>query len=184
MKDSLYFIALLAPDDVSAEITAFKQHIAYNFNSSKALRVMPHITLLPPFKLSTLQHEGLNRWFLNAPVSVSPFTIKLNGFGSFNNSKNPVIYVTPEEVEELRLLQKELFNSFRTNYPEIKAILNFNPHMTIAYRDLSREDYEKAWLYYKDKAYAAGFAVNEVWLLQHNGKQWIPITRKQLNSTS
>lgn len=183
MKDNLYFIAILAPDDVSAEITAFKQDIADNFNSSKALRSMPHITLVPPFKLSAQQHEDLNRWFLNTPVSVSPFTINLNGFGSFNNSNNPVIYVKPEEVGELRILQKELVSSFKINYPEIKAAQSFNPHMTIAYRDLSCENYEKAWPLYEDKTYKATFKTTEVWLLQHNGKSWVQITSKALTDT-
>jgi 2'-5' RNA ligase len=184
MKDNLYFIALLTPDDLSAEITAFKQHIADNFNSRKALRIMPHITIIPPFKLKKEEHGNLTGWFLNLPVASSPFTIQLNGFGSFDNSRHPVIYVKPEENTALRLLQQEVSNAFKAHYPEMQLQKHFNPHMTIAYRDLTREDYEKAWLYYKDKAYAAGFAVNEVWLLQHNGKQWIPITRKQLNSTN
>ncbi len=174
MKENLYFIALIPDEPVDAEITAFKEDFAIRFNSRKALRVMPHITLKTPFKLPGQLHDTLTKWFRELDIPKEPFAIDLNGFGAFNNKHSPVVYVHPVINTPLYTLQQEITRSFRLLFPALvnDMDLKFNPHITVAYRDLSPENFNEAWKEYKHKTYKAVFEVNEVFLLQHDTWKW------------
>src|SRR5215471_5045375 len=92
-KTNLYFIAIMPPKEISEQVTEIKKDFAERFNSSKALRVIPHITLKAPFKFS--DHTELLRWFALTPVATQSFQQELKNFGSFSNKRNPVIFVEP-----------------------------------------------------------------------------------------
>ena len=48
--ENLLFFALIPFRDLRKEITRHKENIAAKFGSSKALNVVPHITVKTPFK--------------------------------------------------------------------------------------------------------------------------------------
>jgi len=182
-QENLYFVALIPHDAVSGEVTEFKNDIALNYNSSKALRTMPHITLKAPFKLLEREHKNLLEWFANLRPRMESFTVELQDFGSFPNKDNPVIYVKPLMTSSLERLQKTILTSFENAYPDIfipYTERNFHPHMTIAFRDLTPEQYERAMDSYQHKKYSAFFKADKFCLLQHNGKQWNVILEHSL----
>lgn len=181
MPENLYFIALLPHEAVSNDITAFRKDFAENYDSSKALRNMPHITLKAPFKLPAAEHDELLQWFANIRPGVETFTVELEDFGSFDNKNNPVIYVKPIMTPRLEALQKAILNSFEHAYPHIPVAYTertFHPHMTIAYRDLTPEQYARAMDVYRHKKYSATFRAEGFCLLQHNGREWRVIAEK------
>ncbi|MDV6169175.1 2'-5' RNA ligase family protein [Flavobacterium sp. DG1-102-2] len=174
-KENLYFVALIPHDTIAGEVTGFKNDFADNYNSSKALRSMPHITLKAPFKLLAREHKNLMEWFTGIRPVVEPFVVELQDFGSFPNKDNPVIYVKPVMTPSLERLQKAILTSFEHAYPEISIPYterNFHPHMTIAYRDLTPEQYERAMDAYQHKKYSASFRADKFHLLQHDGERW------------
>lgn len=180
---NLYFIAIIPPKSIGEEVTAFKNDFAENYNSSKALRVLPHITLKAPFKLDATKHNEILKWFESLSVFTAPFDIQLKDFGTFDNKNNPVIFVNPVINKELEDLQKEIIQGFEKQYPGIPVSYiekKFHPHMTVAYRDLEREEYEKAWQVYKEKQYSTIFAANSFFLLQHDTRQWNTIAEFKL----
>jgi 2'-5' RNA ligase len=182
-QERLYFIALLPPHDVAAQVTEFKMHIATHYNSSRALRVLPHITLKAPFKLSAAEHAGLLEWFKNLPAGILPFMVELKDFGAFANKNSPVIFVPPQMSEQLGTLQAEIIDRFAETYPKVRLNTfehEFKPHMTIAYRDLAPKQFEEAWAVYKDKEFYARFVAERVSLLQHNGLKWNVIAERAL----
>ena len=182
-RENLYFIALITPDAISAEITGFKNDMAQNYSTKAALKSMPHITLKAPFNLPAENHAALLHWFANLGIATSPFEIDINNFGSFANAKNPVIYVHPVMSPSLSGLQKQIITDFEKTYPEIPVHYleqQFRPHITIAYRDLLYPDFERAWAVYKHKTYKAAFTTYSFWLLQHDGTQWNPIAEHLL----
>ncbi|SDQ85925.1 2'-5' RNA ligase [Chryseobacterium soldanellicola] len=171
----LYFIAIYPPQQIIDEIRVFKEDFALHFNNSKALKNDAHITLFPPFSRETALENDIFEAFRKINTYVPSFEILLNGFGSFPNPKNPVIFVKPEENNDLKNLYlkvKERFNFINRS---------FTPHVTVGYRDLSYENYLKAWEIYKDKEYKTKFLVDKILLLRHDGK-WIPIDEKKLNN--
>lgn len=179
---NLYFIAIIPFKELRQKVTELKRDIATRFHSMKALKVVPHITLKAPFKLQILNHEALLKWFDGVKLPTQPFMVSLYGFGAFKNAHSPVIFVNPVANIPLILLQREIVNSFKVIAPALTHLVdkNFKPHMTIAYRDLTPANFEKAWEEYRNKKFEGQFEINAVHLLQHNGSQWNIIASKAL----
>ncbi|UHO38679.1 2'-5' RNA ligase family protein [Chryseobacterium capnotolerans] len=169
----MYFIAIYPPEDIIEEIKVFKRDMAVSYGNSKALKNEAHITLFPPFSRELELEEDIHIAFQKINTSLSPFEIELNGFGSFANPKNPVIFVHPEDNLSLTDLHDRVKQQFNfTKY-------SFTPHMTVGYRDLSWENYLKAWEKYEHQEYKTKFLVNKILLLRHDGN-WVPIAEKKL----
>ncbi|MEC3874489.1 2'-5' RNA ligase family protein [Chryseobacterium salviniae] len=173
MTKKLYFIAIYPPQQIIDEIKKFKIDLALHYGNSKALKNEAHITLFPPFSREVLLETDIHEAFQRIDTNIPPFEIKLNGFGSFANPKNPVIYVKPEDNEQLKILHQKV--------KEIFSFINysFNPHITIGYRDLTWENYLKAWENYKEKEYKTVFLVDKILLLRYD-HNWVPIAEKKL----
>jgi 2'-5' RNA ligase len=173
-NENLYFIALIPRRELRERITLIKQDFANRFNSRVALRVYPHITLKAPFKLPPDKHLYLLNWFSDLNIIQKPFSIQLKDFGSFPNSRAPVVYINPVSTEELSLLQVKIMLSFISNISDIvnKADTEFKPHITVAYRDLTPTMFVKAWQEYQHKKFDALFEVDAFYLLQHDAKKW------------
>ena len=177
MKDQaqLYFIAIMLPQTVDAEIISFKNDMADRFQSKKALRTASHITLKAPFKVAVDGHQHLLQWFEGMRITTTPFMQEVKDFGAFSNKRNPVIYVQPVMNESLRHLQKEVLKQFSQAFPKEAISKNehtFSPHITIAYRDLYYDHFKEAWEEYETKTYTALFEVNSFQLLQHINGKW------------
>lgn len=169
----LYYIAIYPPLEIIDEIRVFKEDLFENFDNSKALKNDAHITLLPPFSRELSLEEDIHVAFRKINTEISPFEIKLNGFASFANPKNPVLFIKPEENENLKLLHQNVTEQFRFNKNA------FNPHITVGYRDLTFENFEKAWSKYQHLDYQTKFLVDKISLLRFEGK-WKVITEKDL----
>lgn len=170
----MYFIAIYPDQKIIDEIRVFKEDLAKNFGNSKALTNDAHITLAPPFSREIKLEEDIQLAFQKIDTNISPFEIILNGFGSFPNPKHPVLFIKPEENENLKQLYfnvKEKFSFERDS---------FCPHITVGYRDLTYENFLKAWEIYKDKNYKTKFFVDRILLLRHDGK-WVSINEKKLS---
>lgn len=169
----MYFIAVYPPQEIIDEVKIFKEDLALNFNNSKALKNDAHITLFPPFERELSLENDIHIAFQMIDTHILPFEMRLNGFGSFPNPKNPVLFIKPEESEDLKELQLRVNKKFNfKNY-------SFSPHVTVGYRDLTWENYLKAWEIYKDKEFKTKFIVDKITLLHHDCK-WIPIAEKKL----
>jgi 2'-5' RNA ligase len=172
---NLYFIAIIPPDEFCEAVTTVKEDFTHRFKSSKALKVIPHITLKAPFKFPAQDHTALLRWFASIPASVSSFKQELKNFGCFANKRNPVIFIEPVMDESLATLQKNVINHFIKTFGNNQVAQNefkFNPHMTVAYRDLLFPQFKIAWEEYETKKFEAIFDVKGFHLLQHDGKKW------------
>jgi 2'-5' RNA ligase len=174
-KENLYFIAIIPSQEICDEITSFKKDFADRFESKKALKVIPHITLKAPFKLPAPELSKLEQWFQKLSINLETFEIELKDFGAFDNKYNPVVFVQPIMNLHLYSLQQEIIRSFRLFYPQVPVQdleIKYNPHITVAYRDLEPGRFRQAWKEYQLIKYTATFPVNDFHLLQHNGKEW------------
>jgi 2'-5' RNA ligase len=180
---NLYFIALIPPESICNDITSFKNDIARYYNSLKALRSVPHITLKAPFTIDTNLHNQVVDWFTSIQLNQAQFDLQLNSFGVFDNPKNPVLYVKPILSDALLTLQQTIIAEFERafNFIPIHYLeRDFNPHITIGYRDLSYPEFEKAWQIYQYKKYDAAFSVKNICLLKHDGAKWNVIAKSNL----
>ena len=182
----MYFIAIIPPQEICDAITEFKKDFADRFNSKTALKIIPHITLKAPFAFSPADIEQVLQWFNHMAVSVPSFEQELKDFGAFRNRRNPVIFVKPVSNESLRKLQNEVIQNFEGTDAAGQVMeqeLEFNPHITIAYRDLQPAMFKKAWPEYRLKSFNAMFDVNDFHLMQHDGRMWNSVSNFSLKES-
>ncbi|GGB85888.1 2'-5' RNA ligase family protein [Dyadobacter sediminis] len=179
-----YLIAVIPPEEINEQIRRFQYDMAERFQSSKALRNIPHITLKAPFQVAEEEHSRVLKWFKQLYTDVLPFTTELDGFGNFAASARPVMYVKPVQSPALSRLQKQIIQQFASAFPTIKVShteKEFSPHITIAYRDLTPAFFTNAWTVYESRPFQASFPVSEFHLMQHDENQWKTIYKYSLN---
>ena len=179
-----YFIGIIPPSPICEEVLELKQYFRDHFQSKAALHSPPHITLHMPFDwrdkkegelIDSLQH------FSSSLVSI-PVTLK--NFGCFP-PKTIFIQVGPSDAliqlqMNVRQHCKKKLGLFNTDYKD----LPFHPHMTVAFRDLKKPNFLKAWAEYMNEPYDAEFMVDKVCLLKHDGERWNHFQEFNLRSGS
>lgn len=166
-----YFIAIIPPEPLFSEVENVKKELMMNYHTKAALRSPAHITLHMPFLWSEEKESRLEK-VLAQTTNYKPFRVELNGFGAFPPR---TLYIQPEESEVLYRLQSEITRQTREklNLFHAQHKNGFQPHMTIAFRDLKKPDFYKAWEAYEEKSFKEAFDVEGFWLLKHTGKFWI-----------
>lgn len=179
--NQLYFIALIPPDPLREKIHQLKLEVKEKFRSSHSLNAPPHITLLSPFRMDEDQESQLDSLLEVFAQSFDPFEIKFNDFSTFPSrvifidvEKSPKLMEVQEKLEELARSNPELF---RYKYDE-RA---YHPHLTLAFKDLSKKKFYKAWEEFQDREFNENFSAGHIHLLKHNGKRWEMINAFQLN---
>lgn len=173
-EESLFIIALIPDRALREKINLIKKDFSKRFGSSKALKVYPHITLKNPFICSDGGKRELINWFFEMGIQQKPFAVQLKGFGAFQNKNSPVVFINPLMNSELSKMQRELMIGFGSLFPAYvhPVDVNFKQHITVAYRDLTPENFSRAWKEYKDKIFNDVFNVHSVYLLQHDKIKW------------
>ncbi len=171
MDKAKYFLAIVIPGPFQQEIMEFKQHVCNNFGSKAALRSPAHITLHMPFEWKEEKEERLIKTLEEFSFTPS-ISIQLREFSCFAPR---VVFVDVVANETLNRLQKELVRFVMQNLNILNEADNrrgFHPHATIAFRDLNKDRFAKAWEYFKDKNYNASFNADSFHLLKHSPGKW------------
>jgi 2'-5' RNA ligase len=150
----------------------YKNFFNTNYQSKASLNSPPHITLHMPFKLREDREGALKEKINEIATNNDVFPIQLNGFGQFQKR---VIYVHVETDDlltkvflEIRQMMKINFNIYNADYKN----RGFNPHITLAFRDLKKEDFKVVWPDFENASYNKTIDVNKLCLLKHNGQHW------------
>ena len=172
--NKIYFIALLPTAEVGKEIIKIKQEFAEKYGPVYALKVLPHITLQVPFTADPALEKAFCDELAEFAKSQAPFEVSLNGFGTFPNKQNRVLFINVEKSETMSALHRQLINFLRKEFgfSTMLARTGFTPHVTVAFKDLEDAQFEKAWPEYENQEYKATFKVNNLYFLRHNGKSW------------
>lgn len=177
-------MALLPPADIQEYANQIKQHFAAHYDSRAALKSPPHITLQPPFKWANEAVLSLKQSLTQFTNHHQPVPIKLQGFAAFPPR---VIYINVLKTQELLTLQADLMAYLATHLEIIDLVAqkrSFAPHMTVAFRDLTRQNFRAAWAEFQHRSFEFEFTATSLTLLIHDGKRWnveadFPLTRHQ-----
>jgi 2'-5' RNA ligase len=161
----LYFIALLPNKLIQDEVTAFKEEARTKFGSGHALKSPPHITLIPPFRTDRTDFVALHEFADNQ----SPFDVQLERFDRFGSR---VIFVHVTTNQALVSCQKRLASFCSDLFSIPIETRPFHPHMTVAFKDLSRSVFPEAWSYFSAQSYHRTFSAAALTLLRHTGQRW------------
>ncbi|MBW4614912.1 MAG: 2'-5' RNA ligase family protein [Desmonostoc vinosum HA7617-LM4] len=167
-----FFIALLPPQHIQEYANEIKQYFADKYASCYAQKSPPHITLQPPFEWAdenvTLLEASL-REFASRQQSI---TITLKGFRAFAPR---VIYIDVVKSQELLTLQANLMTHTETDLRIVDQVSKerpFAPHMTVAFRDLTRQNFKAAWPEFEQRQLYFEFMAEQLTLLIHDGRRW------------
>src|SRR5690554_4398083 len=172
MPKSLYFVAIIPPSPVYDQLQEKRFYFKEHFGSSHALKSPPHITLLAPFSISTERESEMIKVLEKKGRSYHPFEIELLNYSAFSTK---VLYVDVVKNAALNDFQKLLEEEARNNQELFNYTYEprpFRPHATLAFRDLTEQNFKKAWKEFKHEEFQATFKTNGFSLLKHNGKSW------------
>ena len=167
-----FFIALVPPLDIEQQITEIKLYFAEHYNSSRALQSPPHITLQPPFEWPEADVPKLEESLKAFSANRLSIPIALSGFAAFAPR---VIYADVVKSAQLLEIQKDLMSYIEENLGIVDRLSQtrpFVPHMTVAFSDLTEENFQAAWLEFKDRSLHFEFTAAALTLLLHNGSRW------------
>jgi len=170
-KQNLYFIALIPHMELREQIDILKKEMQERFNAKHALKSPAHITLQMPFRIHKNAEVSLIEILEKAATNQNTFELKLSGFDCFSPR---VIFVKVVNHDPIIPVHEKLICLLRENLELGEKVLspNIHPHMTIATRDLSPENFKLAWNEFKNKVFEGSFLCKSLFLLKHNGKQW------------
>jgi len=172
-KDSArYFIAVVPPSPIFEEALALKNYFKEKYKSAASLNSPPHITLYAPFLWEEKKENELNESLALFAEGRKSLTISLSDFGVFAPR---VIFISVEENQEFMDLQKTLeryCNDLLLLSGNSGEQRKFHPHLTLAFRDLKKKQFDAAWEEFKVKKFFASFKLEGFDLLKHDGKTW------------
>lgn len=169
---AMYFLAVIPPEPIYTEALEIKQLFAKEYNSKAALKSPPHITLHMPFRLKPEREALLSEALNEVAKKTEAIPIHLEGFDHFNQR---TVFMNVLENEKLEELFKAIMKTMKVNFNIFNAEYKdrgYHPHLTVAFRDLKKEQFKQAWPSFEDRPLSYTFAVTKFSLLKHNGKYW------------
>ncbi len=167
-----FFIAILPPLYIQEYANKIKQDFADNYASFGAKKSPPHITLQPPFLWDFNDTAALEDKLKVFTDIQKPFSVNLRGFAAFAPR---VIYLNVLITPELSSLQTDLMAYLETNLgitDQGSKNSQFTPHLTVAFRDLTKHNFKLAWQKYENWELNFEFTAESLALLLHDGKCW------------
>ncbi len=171
-KQPLFFAALVPPKPFRQQAWEMKEYFRDEYHSKASMNSPPHITLHPPFKLEQgISEEELLQVLEEVASGCKPFEVRLKGFGAF---RPRVIFIGVEKQPPMEMLQQAVVEGVRplAQAEKKRPEPSFHPHMTLAFRDLSKANFQRAWQEYEPKKLSYSWEVTHFVLLKHNGKHW------------
>ncbi|WP_066380866.1 MULTISPECIES: 2'-5' RNA ligase family protein [unclassified Anabaena] len=169
---SRFFIALLPPQHIQDYANEIKQHFADNYASKHAQKSPPHITLQPPFEWVNDDLSRMEASLLEFAQQQQPLSMTLSGFAAFVPR---VIYINVVRSAELLSLQCDLMLHLEANLEIIDKVGKnrpFAPHLTVAFRDLTKQNFKAAWPEFEHRQLHFEFTADKLTLLIHDGRRW------------
>ncbi|MEG4507326.1 2'-5' RNA ligase family protein [Microcoleus sp. F6_B4] len=167
-----FFIALVPPPDIQQHITEIKLYFAEHYNSRGALNSPPHITLQPPFEWLAADVPKLEESLKEFSANRLSIPVTLSGFAAFAPR---VIYVDVVKSPELLEIHSYLMSYLEANLGIVDRVSKsrpFVPHMTVAFRDLTKDNFQTAWLEFAGRSLHFEFTASALTLLLHDGSRW------------
>ena len=174
----MYFIAIVAPEDINQQVLKWKFFFKERYECSVALKSPAHITIIPPFWMNEERENDLINSIREFSITKTKFEITLQNFAAFQPK---VIFVDVAKSEVLNGLYQSFadFIISQNKFPIKKEERPFQPHVTLATRDLYKKAFLEAWEIFSKKKYEASWIVSGISLLRHNKKNWDVIFTSQ-----
>lgn len=167
---SLYLLALLLPEPLHSAVWNLKQEIHLRTGSRNAVRLPPHITLLPPLRQSAAFATGMLPLLARFAARQTACAFQLENFAWFQDR---TLYVRVTQDAGLQQLHAALYAQLRLELPVVPQPQRpFVPHVTLATRDLPPELVSGLRQEFTRRTYKAAGWLQELAFFHHDGQQW------------
>ncbi|SNC63836.1 2'-5' RNA ligase [Hymenobacter gelipurpurascens] len=167
---NLYLVAVLPPEPVLGHVWALKQEIHERTGSRNAIRLPPHITLIPPTRQPADFEAAATAALQEFAAAQSAFAVGLHNFAWFGKRTLFVHVAQPVRLQQFQAeLQQWCSHQLPAIQPETRP---FTPHMTLATRDLPVAQVPLLQQEFAQRTYSAHFIVSSMQLFRHTGQQW------------
>jgi 2'-5' RNA ligase len=166
-----YFIGLLPPPALESTLHQVKADLKTHFEVKYALQSPAHLTLKMPFRYKEAKEQELVIRITSLLEEQQSFTLQVKGIGHFG-WRNIHHQLAPSSP--LLELQKGL-RGFCKRYLHLVEELsdrNFQPHITLAYKDLKAEHFDAVLAFAKKNAIQSDFLVDRAYLLKNVEGRW------------
>lgn len=174
----MYYVAIICPEKIDEKVFQFKEWMRKQFGCMVALKSQGHITLIPPFWMDEGREEELIQTLQQFSSNDTP-EIQLNGFSHFSDR---VLFIHVNENKQLSQLKEQTETHFLQSFSGVikKDERPFNPHVTIANRDVSPSTFIKAWAHFSKEKFEGSFVVDAISVLKLNSGKWNVIAEKKI----
>lgn len=162
----------MVPEPFKTRIHDLKLEIKEKFESSHSLNSPPHLTLVSPFRATENDLNTLDEIVIDCVKNINSIQVELNNISHFDSH---AIFIDVKLNEKLSELQSQLENNFRNHSEQFGYRYrnrSFRPHITLAFKDLTEETFQKAYHNLKNLTFDESFKVKKLSLLRHDGKKW------------
>ena len=159
-------LAILPPKHISDQIIGFQKELEVKFGAVHVQKVLPHITVIPPFDCE----EQLAKDFIeNLKGFLSSFDkkhlIHLDDFQQFD-MKTLIVDVAKNVPFERWCKEIKLFFNSQKIIKQRQEKHFFVPHITIANKDIKKRDLKLAWAEFKARKFQETFLLETLTLLK------------------
>lgn len=170
-KVLIYNIRIVPPEPLYSQVTNFKKEFIENYGEQLLSKSTPHITLAK-FVMST-SFQNLMLEHFNTLGQTKKFSLKANGFGTFESSGTLLLQITPSK--ELETLLKTI-SALKKTFLHHKAKnfgLIYTPSISIASM-LDSKTLKDSLRHFKSIVYSQHpFEVDHLIITaRENGKTW------------
>jgi 2'-5' RNA ligase len=166
-----YFIGLLPPPALETSLHQVKADLKAHFEVKYALQSPAHLTLKMPFRYKEAKEQELIIRITSLLEGQQSFTLQLKGIGHFGwrNIHHKLAPSSP--LLELQTKLRGFCKRFLHLVEELSD-RNFQPHITLAYKDLKAEHFEEVLAFAKKNAIQSDFLVDRAYLLKNVEGRW------------
>jgi len=158
------FLIVITPSpEIVTYVNRLKSEFYQTYGKYRSMDSKPHISTCQFLMFDERQNNVL-RSLQKSLSGISPFRLKLNGFGHFHGSN--VIYLRVEQSEELESLKKLFVYSLQRLWIEKNKIVVKNHHLTVA-KDIHPGIFNSACDNYLPRSYQNSFMVDKLTVLRY-----------------
>jgi len=169
-------VGIKPPKKIFNEILKIEKIIAKKYNTHHSLesRIGPHITLTFQPTINKKDFKKIEKNVNEISKKTKPFKIKIKGIARFYKTRT--IYMKVLKSRQLNNLYKKLSNNLK-QFGKIRIFRPFTSHMTIAYVDITKENFKKAFKELKNKKISYEFNVNKIYLAKSKPTERLRIVK-------
>lgn len=166
-----YFLAIVPEGEFQERVTNLKLEIRDRFQAKYALKSPPHVTVKMPFIFNEAKEEQLIERLRSFRSNYEPINLTIKGVKTFGER---VIYLDVHAKQDLYNFQSDLktFCKRELNLVDELSDRNFQPHMTIAFKDIKKSQFQNILQFVTEMRLVQKIEVSNIMLLKRVGGVW------------